>query len=301
MRQTDPRLTALMELSPFEFERAVTQLITSLGFRAQQTQASRDGGIDIWGEDARPFGSGCIIVQCKRYANDNLVGEPIVRELFGLVHAHGVNTGVLLTTSGFTADARRFAAGKPIELIDGTQLLDLLRSTGKNTPTTSAHRPEPSLLTFSNSSATMEEIADWSVRKPKPFALRICMTLPDFWDFFWSNWGPPGAKLTELLFLLDYHAAAYHLLEDATFRFSPDSPVLRSLFEQRVGKVAALVGEHLRIANQTVLCEADEYLTTHIENRDGALLLCQGDVQPLCIRYWWKSTSSFMLPELRPR
>jgi restriction system protein len=50
--------------------------------------------------------------------------------MFGLVHAHGVTKAVVMTTSRFTAAARRFAKGKPLELIDGTDLVSILSKAG---------------------------------------------------------------------------------------------------------------------------------------------------------------------------
>ena len=288
MTFSDPQLEELLRLAPSEFEEMVTRLLILLGYRAQQTQISRDGGIDIWAEDERPFGVGRVIVQCKRYASDNAVGEPVVRELFGLVHAHGVSKGMLLTTSTFTTDARRFAVEKPIELIDGLKLLGILKSVEQQGHVAKPHST-PSLATFSSVSSAMAEILDWGARRPKPFALRITRTLTDFWDLFWSNWGPNrDCDLQTLLFVLDYTAAAYHLLEDANFRPEGSPPTIRVLFEQRLSEITSLIEERSPTSDQTARCEADEYLAAHVRNRDYALELCQSDLQQLCVQIWWK-------------
>jgi restriction system protein len=42
----------------------------------------------------------------------------------------GANKGILVTTSGYGPDAFDFAKDKPIELIDGSGLLYLLREIG---------------------------------------------------------------------------------------------------------------------------------------------------------------------------
>ena len=114
-------------MTPVEFEAAMTELFRLLGFVAEQTQLTSDGGIDIWAVDDRPLIGSRIIVQCKRYGPTVKVGEPAVRELYGLVHAHGVSKGIVVTTSVFTPSARRFAIGKPLELIDGDQLIGIVR------------------------------------------------------------------------------------------------------------------------------------------------------------------------------
>src|SRR6266446_4246991 len=61
-------LEQFQTITPGEFERAMTGLLRSLGFQAEQTQLTADGGIDIWAVDNRPILGGRVIVQCKRYA-----------------------------------------------------------------------------------------------------------------------------------------------------------------------------------------------------------------------------------------
>jgi len=117
-------------MTPGEFETAMTQLLRSLGFQAEQTQLTADGGVGIWAVDSRPMISSRVIVQCKRYDSSVSVGEPPVRELYGLVHALGVTKGIVITTSRFTTGAIRFAERKPLELIDGIGLISLVRNAG---------------------------------------------------------------------------------------------------------------------------------------------------------------------------
>ncbi len=62
-------------------------------------------------------------MQCKRYRGT--VGAPIVRDLYGTMVHHGAGYAYLVTNSTFSEEARIWAAGKPIELIDGRRLVDL--------------------------------------------------------------------------------------------------------------------------------------------------------------------------------
>jgi hypothetical protein len=64
------------------------------------------------------------ILQCKRYQGD--IGEPIVRDLFGTVHHHKAQSGILVTTGKVSGPAHTFANGKPLTLVDGRTLLRLL-------------------------------------------------------------------------------------------------------------------------------------------------------------------------------
>src|SRR5207302_7769049 len=114
----------LMELSPKEFEGLITNLFEKMGLETRQTQASRDGGVDCVAWDNRPIFGGKVIVQAKRYKNT--VGVSAVRDLFGTVQNEGASKGILVTTSGYGKAAFEFAKGKPLELLDGANLLHLL-------------------------------------------------------------------------------------------------------------------------------------------------------------------------------
>jgi Holliday junction resolvasome RuvABC ATP-dependent DNA helicase subunit len=126
--------TELDGLSGIEFERAITGLIERMGFRAEMTKASGDGGVDIVATLDRPIVGGKYLFQCKRFAPDNLVGAATVREFYGAVVAdREAVKGILITTSGFTPQAVEFARTLPMELIPGDKLRELFldtRSTG---------------------------------------------------------------------------------------------------------------------------------------------------------------------------
>lgn len=117
----------LDQLSGVDFERLVTSLLERMGFRPEMTKASGDGGIDIVAILDRPIIGGKYLVQCKRLAPDTVVGSATVREFYGaLVADHAATKGILITTSGFSDQARDFAAQLPLELIDGNALRELL-------------------------------------------------------------------------------------------------------------------------------------------------------------------------------
>ncbi len=95
-----------------------------MGFHISGRQAAADGGIDMIAMNTDPIVGGKYIIQCKRYSGP--VGSPFVRDLFGVVHSEAANKGVLITNSSFSAEAVRFARGKPLELIDGDKLEQLM-------------------------------------------------------------------------------------------------------------------------------------------------------------------------------
>lgn len=114
----------LMELTPTEFEGLITNLFGTMGLDTRQTRPSRDGGVDCVAFDPRPVFGGKVVIQAKRYKNT--VGVSAVRDLFGTCQNEGASKGILVTTSGYGKAAFDFARGKPLELLDGTNLLYLL-------------------------------------------------------------------------------------------------------------------------------------------------------------------------------
>jgi restriction system protein len=116
--------TNLMDLSPAEFENLVTNLFAKMGLETRQTQASRDGGVDCVAFDSRPVLGGKVVIQAKRYKNR--VGVSAVRDLYGTMQNEGASKGILVTTSGYGSASHEFAKGKPLELLDGQNLLYLL-------------------------------------------------------------------------------------------------------------------------------------------------------------------------------
>jgi len=116
----------LDQMSGVDFERLVTALLARMGFRAEMTKATGDGGIDIVAVLDMPITGGKYLFQCKRYAPDNLIGAATVREFYGAVTAERAVKGILITTSDFTAQAREFAERVGVELIDLAGLQRLL-------------------------------------------------------------------------------------------------------------------------------------------------------------------------------
>ena len=66
------------------------------------------------------------IVQCKRYRDT--VGEEIVRGLFGTLLHETAHHAFLVTTADISSAAAKWAAGKPMTLIDGPTLVDIAQA-----------------------------------------------------------------------------------------------------------------------------------------------------------------------------
>jgi restriction system protein len=113
----------LLELTPKEFEGFIENLFAKMGYDTRLYQASGDGGIDCVAYDPHPISGGKFIVQAKLYTNT--VQPTHVRDLWGTVQHEGATKGIMITTSGYGPDSYKFAAGKPLNLIDGSGLLSL--------------------------------------------------------------------------------------------------------------------------------------------------------------------------------
>jgi restriction system protein len=115
-----------------DFEHLIRELFekefTASGGEVKITQASRDGGVDAVAFDPDPIRGGKIVIQAKRYTNT--VGVSAVRDLFGTVMNEGATKGILVTTSDYGPDAYDFAKGKPLTLLNGSNLLHLLDKHG---------------------------------------------------------------------------------------------------------------------------------------------------------------------------
>jgi restriction system protein len=98
------------------------------GGEVKVTRASRDGGVDAVAFDPDPLRGGKIVIQAKRYTNT--VGVSAVRDLYGTLIHEGASRGILVTTADYGPDAYSFAKDKPLTLLNGSNLLNLLEKHG---------------------------------------------------------------------------------------------------------------------------------------------------------------------------
>jgi restriction system protein len=135
--ETQTGLESIRSLSWRQFELLVAEAFRRQGYVVQETGlGGADGGIDLM---LRKNGE-VTLVQCKRWRTQR-VDVKVVREMFGLLAHHRASAVKIIAVGDYTADAQRFAAGKPIELISGDALLSLVRNVQT---TTAAPMPEVS-------------------------------------------------------------------------------------------------------------------------------------------------------------
>lgn len=107
------------------FEAVVERLFQQAGFETKSQAHGADGGVDVWLYSRNEPGPAVSVVQCKHWQGKR-VGVDKVRELRGVMAAHGVARGQFATTSTFTPDAVAFAQECGINLLDVNGLLGLI-------------------------------------------------------------------------------------------------------------------------------------------------------------------------------
>lgn len=152
-------IESIRALSWSQFELLVGEAYRQQGFTVQETgQGGRDGGIDL----KLRRGGEIILVQCKQWKSWK-VGVGPIREIYGVLMAERAHRAIFITSGEYTADARAFAAGKPLELIDGQGLFRLIPSTAS----TVAPPPPPPPLTTSTPPACPKCSSEMVLRTAK--------------------------------------------------------------------------------------------------------------------------------------
>jgi hypothetical protein len=115
-----------------DFEHLIRELFekefSGRGAEVKITQASRDRGVDAIVFDPDPIHGGKYVIQAKRYTNT--VDVSAVRDLCAVVKKEGASRGILVTTSTYGAEAYAFANNEPVTLLNGAELLGLLKKHG---------------------------------------------------------------------------------------------------------------------------------------------------------------------------
>jgi restriction system protein len=115
----------LHELSPKQFKDFCVELFGKLGLEAKSTEHVELTGVNIIavknGVD--------YFIQCRRPGTRE-VGLKAVGVFYAAMEEAGCLHGFLVSTGRFSAGAKEFVAGKPIELLDGAALIDHLKHLG---------------------------------------------------------------------------------------------------------------------------------------------------------------------------
>lgn len=120
-------LGKLKKLHPNDFENYIADMYSRLGYKTEKVGGSYDGGVDVVAiKDNIKY-----YIQCKKYITSKVsVGD--VRDFAGaLMDKLSQGKGIFITTNIFTTEAEKYAEDKPIELVDGDELLKLVKLANK--------------------------------------------------------------------------------------------------------------------------------------------------------------------------
>jgi restriction system protein len=112
----------LRKLSPKEFEDMVVEYYLTIGNEAKRTGSIGDHGVDVVVNAAN---GEKWVIQCKRWQGN--VGEPIIRDFYGVIQHEKADKGIIITTGYFSNQAKEWVRGKPIELIEGNEFINLIK------------------------------------------------------------------------------------------------------------------------------------------------------------------------------
>lgn len=178
---------ALDGMSWSEFELLVGEGFRQQGYAVSETGgAGPDGGIDlVLAKSGEKF-----LVQCKQWKAFK-VGVTVVRELYGVMAARGAAGGFVVTSGRFTEEAKAFAGGRNIRLIDGPALLRLIR---RGRP---ASQPVPELGRGDAVAVTSTAIAAPTCPAcAKSMVRRVAKRGASAGNTFWGCSSYPGCKGT---------------------------------------------------------------------------------------------------------
>src|SRR5574337_887451 len=130
-------LESIAALGWRHFEQLVGEAFRRQGYAVEETGlGGADGGIDlILRKDGRR-----VLVQCKQWRRRQIPVN-VVREMHGLLAHHHADRVKIVCTGTYTRDAAKFAQDKPIELIGGEELLQMIREV-QAAPTQTTHPVE---------------------------------------------------------------------------------------------------------------------------------------------------------------
>jgi restriction system protein len=111
----------LRQVDPRAFEALVCKLYERMGYSVEPTRYVGDDGVDGY---LRKDGK-LTILQCKR--TKSAIGAPILRDVLGAMHHDKADAAIVVTTGGVSRQARRWAVGTPIRIIQLPELVEMLK------------------------------------------------------------------------------------------------------------------------------------------------------------------------------
>lgn len=120
-------LNQLKVVDPTTFEEFCKELLKAYGFKnLKVTRATKDGGIDGFGELKIGLAAMSVAFECKRWSSS--VGRPKVSQFRGDIQGK-YQQGIYFTTASFTNEAKAVSLQQgavPVILIDGVSIVEIM-------------------------------------------------------------------------------------------------------------------------------------------------------------------------------
>ena len=179
---------ALDGMSWQEFEKLVGEAFRLQGYQVTEIGGGgADGGVDL----VLRKGTEKFLVQCKQWKSFT-VGVAVVRELYGVMAAQGAAGGFVVTSGRFTDDAKAFADGRNVKLIDGPRLFGLL----KQAKAARGATPQPAVKPRQEPTFTKAVSPPACPVCSKPMVQRTATRGKTVGATFWGCSGYPGCRGT---------------------------------------------------------------------------------------------------------
>lgn len=107
-----------MNLTPNQFEDFILTLFKDMGYTSQLTPRSNDYGGDVLAENQTEK----IIIQVKRYHQNNTVGVQDINQVIGAKQYYNADKAIIVTTSNFSRNGVKLADQTDVELWDWDKL-----------------------------------------------------------------------------------------------------------------------------------------------------------------------------------
>ena len=167
---------ALKGISWQEFAILVGEAFRLQGYQVSETgRAGAYGGVDL----VLRKGTEKFFVQCKQWKAFT-VSVKIVRDLYGVMAANGAAGGFMVTSGSFTEEARAFASGRNIQLMDGQALVTHIKQAQATRQVGSS---QPTLPTVARPKAVVQPLCPLC---SKPMVRRAAKQGPAAGGAFWG-------------------------------------------------------------------------------------------------------------------
>lgn len=184
---------ALDGMSWQEFEMLVGEAFRQNGYQAvENVGGGADGGVDlVLRKDGDKF-----LVQCKQWRAYS-VGVAVIRELYGVMAATGASGGFVVTSGRFTEEAKTFASGRNVKLMNGSQLRQLIQHAKKAAksnlnPAVAQDVSKPSIQPAASTASAAHSCPVCS----KPMVCRTAKRGSNIGNSFWGCSDYPACKGT---------------------------------------------------------------------------------------------------------